>query len=248
MECPGCRAPMQTETLDGHLGRIVNVDICGRCQSLWFDGHESLSLTPASVLRLFKRIGEQSAGKPAAPVSGLACPRCGQAMSLVHDMQRNTRFQYLQCAGRHGRFITFFNFLREKDFIRPLSAAQVEQLRQNVSTVNCANCGGPIDVQFGAICPHCGSPLSMIDMHQAEALVHTLRNADEPRAIDPALPLRLIEARRDTEAAFATFHEEPGWFVQASSGGLVSAGLTAIAKWLNQRPATDEGNPRGSSS
>lgn len=227
---------MTAERLDSHLGHPVHVDICGACQSLWFDGRESLALTPASVLTLFRQIGELTTGKPAAPAEGLACPTCGQPMSLMHDMQRATRFQYLQCGERHGHFISFFNFLREKDFIRPLSAEQIEQLRQNVATVNCSNCGGPVDVQSGARCGHCGSPLSMIDMKQAEALVHTLRTADAPKALDPALPLRLLEVKRDAEAAFATFHEEPEWFVRASSAGLVAAGITAIATWLNKKP------------
>ena len=64
-------------------------------------------------------------------------------------MQRATRFSYLHCPNDHGRLTTFFDFLREKDFIRPLTAEQLQELRQNVQTVNCSNCGAPIDVTRG---------------------------------------------------------------------------------------------------
>ena len=124
----------------------------------------------------------------------------------THDRQRNTPFQYLRCPKDHGRLITFVEFLREKDFIRPLSAQQIDELRQSVQIVNCSNCGAPIDLATSSACGHCGSPLSMLDMKQAGALVAALREADRPdRPIDPTLPLRLERARREVEASFASF-------------------------------------------
>jgi hypothetical protein len=98
-------------------------------------------------------------------------------------------FQYLRCAHGHGRFITFFNFLREKNFIRPLTRQQIEEIRKTVQFVNCSNCGAPVDLAKGTSCAHCGTPLSMLDSKQAEAVVDQLKRASEPRAIDPALPL-----------------------------------------------------------
>ena len=68
---------------------------------------------------------------------------------------------------------------------------------------------------------HCGSPLSMLDMKQAGALVAALAEAEQPRPIDPALPLRLEQARREVDAAFASFERGPGWFDDVSRGGLV---------------------------
>ena len=54
-----------------------------------------------------------------------------------------------------------FDFLREKNFVRPLSADQLTALRQNVQSVNCSNCGAPIDLAKTSACGHCGSPLEV---------------------------------------------------------------------------------------
>ena len=153
------------------------------------------------------------------------------------DQQRQTKFEYRRCPKRHGRLISFFNFLREKDFIRPLSAAQIEALRRNVQTVNCSNCGAPVNLTTGAACAHCGSPLSMLDLGQAEALVAKLRGADQPAiqsAGIAALPLDLERARREVATAFASFEREPGWFDNVSSAGLVGAALGSLSRWLSK--------------
>ncbi len=105
------------------------------------------------------------------------CPRCQARLVPTHDLQRNTRFQYLRCPQEHGRLTTFYDFLREKNFITPLSPDQVAALRANVSTVQCSNCGAPIDLAHSSECRQCGSPLSMIDMAQARDLVAALQQA-----------------------------------------------------------------------
>jgi hypothetical protein len=236
MTCPNCHGDMTAMTLEAHQGRQVTIDLCHACQAFWFDGYESLQLAPASVLRLFRAIGEQ--GRAAAALSDRSrCPRCGLRLVPTHDRQRQTAFEYLRCPQRHGRLISFFNFLREKDFIRPLSPAQIAELRQNVQTVNCSNCGAPVDLAAGAACAHCGSPLSMLDLGQAEALVARLQGATAPAAkeIDPALPFALEQARREVAAAFAEFEREPGWYQNVSSAGLVGAALGSIARWWSSR-------------
>lgn len=227
---------MTAQTLDGHQGRTVEIDICAPCQAFWFDHYESLQLTPGATLRLFRAIGERAAARQ-HPLSVVAkCPRCRARLSPTHDMQRNVGFQYLRCPNRHGRLITFFDFLREKNFIRPLSAEQLADLRRNIQTVNCSNCGGPIDLTKGSACSHCRSPLSMLDLTQAESLIAQLQQAESgARAVDPALPMRLSQARREVEAAFAGFERQPGWFNQLSSTDLVTASLGAFARWLSSR-------------
>lgn len=236
MLCPSCAAPMTTQTLDAHQGRTIEIDICGGCQAFWFDHYESLQLTPGATLRLFRAIGEQAAARR-QPLSVVArCPRCQAHLAPTHDMQRNVGFQYLRCPNRHGRLITFFDFLREKNFIRPLSPEQLADLRKNIQTVNCSNCGGPVDLAKGSVCGHCRSPLSMLDMEQAGALIAQLQDADSgSRTIDPTLPMRLEQARREVDAAFGAFDRQPGWFDHVSSTDLVSAGLGAIARWLSSR-------------
>ena len=139
---------------------------------------------------------------------------------------------------------SFYNFLREKDFIRPLSAEQIEELRRNVQTINCANCGASIDLATDTVCAHCGSPLSMLDMKQAKALIDTLKEADANRSIDPAWPLRAELAKRQAESSFAAIDQwsdhsgdgSPGWVQQAQSASLVAAGIAAVAAWLKGRP------------
>jgi hypothetical protein len=224
---------MQEETLEGHNGRPVAIDVCTPCQSFWFDARESLSLTPRSTLTLFRVIGERTA-RAQAPASRTAkCPRCSGRLRATHDMQRATRFEYLNCPHGHGRLTTFFDFLKEKDFIRPLSAAQIAELRNSLDAVNCSNCGAPIDLSLRSDCAHCASPLSMLDMRQAEALVTQLREADQPRAaVDPSLPLQLARARREVEGSFRAMERDAVWFEDASTSGLVGAGLSAVARWL----------------
>jgi hypothetical protein len=148
-------------------------------------------------------------------------------------MQRSTRFEYLACPDRHGRLINFFNFLREKDFVRPLSPAQVAKLRAQIDSVNCSNCGAPIDLAKSSACGQCGSPLSMLDLSRAESLIETLQKADAgSRSVDPALPLQLERARRQVHAGFDAFERDAEWTREVSASGLVGAGLHALARWL----------------
>ena len=223
---------MTALSLEGHLGRTVDVDICDGCQALWFDKYESLQLSASSVLQLFRIIGQASGVK--AAVSAFAkCPRCDRRLRVMHDMQRSARFEYRGCPGNHGRLITFFNFLREKNFIKPLSPAQIEELRSKVRTINCSNCGASVDLAHGIACSHCGSPLSMLDLNQAEDLIAKLRQAGSgPQPVVPAPPA--ADAGRRSEAGFGRFAEEPGWYEQASTAGLVTAAIAAFAAWTGK--------------
>ena len=227
---------MHEETFDSHLGRSVVIDICHRCQCFWFDTRESVSLTPGSTLALFRVIGEKLTRPQHSNADVARCPRCKGRLRRTQDMQRTTRFEYLNCPNGHGRLISFFDFLREKDFIRPLTPQQITELRQNVGSVNCANCGGPVDLSKSAACSHCGTPLSMLDMKQAEKLVAQLQKA-EARAsqpVDPTLPIELLRARRETERAFAGIHDDDLWFKDVASTDLLGASLTTVARWLKK--------------
>jgi len=222
---------MERQTLAGHHGRAIVIDLCHPCQSFWFDAHESVHLSPGGTLALFRLIGEHAGRRPFSNADVAKCPRCKARLRLTQDMQRATRFSYLKCPNDHGRLTTFFDFLREKDFIRPLTPEQLQELRQNVQTVNCSNCGAPVDVMRAAACGHCRSPLSMLDLKQAGALVEQLQRADtrERQPIDPALPLALLRARREAEAAFPN-DRGADW----SPTDLVGAGLQAVASWLKR--------------
>jgi hypothetical protein len=226
---------MREERLGAHHGRAVAIDLCVPCQAIWFDARESLSLTPASTLALFRTIGERVA-RPEPPGADLEkCPRCRARLRRTHDLQRATRFEYRRCPNDHGRFITFYEFLREKDFIRPLTAAQRAELARTLDSINCSNCGAPVNLTERAACAHCGTPLSMLDLRQAEALVAQLQQA-EARAsqpVDPLLPLRLEQARREVEAMFVG--QPRSVSLDDLGGGLVGAGLKALARLLADR-------------
>jgi hypothetical protein len=234
MTCPSCATDTTKLTLAGHYGTAVTIDLCIACQAFWFDARESLQLTPASTLQLFARIGKESQEKKGAIRRAPTCPRCSLRLLATHDRQRDTPFEYWRCPDGHGRFITFFNFLREKSFIKTPSAAQLEALRQNFQTVNCSNCGAPIDLTRGSSCAHCGSPVAMLDLQQARKLITQLQDASLPTPIDPALPLNLLHARRDVEAAFASMEKSPDWWRDASSSGLVEASIGALTRWLTR--------------
>ena len=226
---------MQPQPLAAHMGREIEVELCRPCQSVWFDARENLQLTPGATLTMFRIIGE-NVSRPSLEDRDIAkCPRCHAQLRRTKDMQRNTRFEYFRCPNHHGRLTTFFDFLKEKDFIRPLTPQQIAELRKNVQIVNCSNCGAPIDLARRSDCAHCGSPLSMIDMHQAERVIAQLREAERTdKPIDPALPLALERARRQTESVFEGLQGRDGWEVEIGSLGLVGAGLGQLLRLLKR--------------
>ena len=231
--CPGCSAEMTSMTLDAHLSSPMVIDLCAACQALWFDKYESLKLSPSSTLKLMKFIGEHSGSIATPPSNTAKCPRCSSTLLQTHDMQRSTRFIYWRCGNDHGKFIRFFEFLKEKNFVRPLTPEQITELRQNIQTLNCSSCGAPIDLAASSVCSHCGSPVSMLDMNQPQKMLAELQKAAEPRPVDPALPYELAMAKRDMERSFGPDVSGSQWWSDTSSSGLVHAGLTAVAKWLS---------------
>ena len=159
---------LTTLALEGHTGTSVDIDVCKPCRAFWFDRHESLQLSPRATLSLFSLIGDQVTTARLPLGSVLKCPRCGSRLLQTQDRQRNTAFRYWRCPHDHGRLITYFDFLREKNFIKPLSQEQIDELRRKLRTVNCSNCGAPVDLAHRTICEHCDSPLSMVEWKAPE--------------------------------------------------------------------------------
>lgn len=197
---------MDRLTLDAVLGAKVDVDVCTQCRAFWFEPFETLHLTPASTLQLFSLIA--SAGPGGAFPAKSTCPACGAELVLTHDRQRNTPFTYWRCDHGHGRFTPFLDFLREKDFIKPLSPQQIAELRENVRTIHCANCGAPIDLAHDSACAHCGAPLSMLDMKKMAEMVN--RPAPQVLVLPP-------------------IHDH-------ASESLIELGLRTVEKWLGELP------------
>ena len=239
--CASCRAPMTALRLDGHYGVVVDLDLCHGCHGIWFDERESLRLTPGATLQLFQTIHDGSTVKRRTLVDRLQCPRCDLRLLPTHDRQRDTPFKYWRCGRRHGRFITFFDFLREKEFVRPLTAAQIAELRSQVRSVNCSNCGAPIDLQTASACGYCRTPLSMLDFAQVERMIAALSEAEARRVasermaqVDPALPIALLRERLHVERLFSQADHKSDWGTWSPSG-LVEAGIGAVVDLLRRR-------------
>jgi len=240
MNCPSCSQEMSQETVGGNYGKSVELDICHPCSAFWFDNLEELALSPEAVLHLFVVINDNRSPQRTPMGTALACPRCRQRLALTHDMQRSTRFSYWACPSDHGHFITFFEFLREKNFVRPLSAAEIATLKQNVRTVTCSSCGAPVNVETDAVCPYCRAPLSMLDAQQVQTVVDDLkREAAKHQTVDPGLPVRLLQDKVMVGRSFAGLEQGGNvsfnFTLSSSSGGLVEAGLAAVVALLKGR-------------
>ena len=214
MQCPNCSSEMNAMTMEAHLSAPVEIDLCTPCQSFWFDKYEDLKLSSGSTLQLMKLIGENSSPKGAPYSNVLPCPRCRSHLAFTHDLQGNTRFSYWRCPNDHGRFIGFLDFLREKSFIRALSAQEINELREKVQTVNCGNCGAAINLATDSVCAHCGSPISILDVKQPQQWVSDLKQAPEPMKFDPEM--------------FKVLEDD-------GSPSLLHDGLSAFGRWLSSR-------------
>jgi len=220
---------MQPERLPRKPFGEVTIDFCLPCQALWFDTLESAQLTPGSTLALFDTIRKSTPAGRALP-SLLSCPRCTKPLAVTHDVQHTTRFTYYRCLGGHGRFTPFVQFLREKNFIRPLSPAELVRLRQTIRVVQCSSCGAPVDLEKDAACPYCRAPIAILDPDAVSATIHELEAAEARRTtVDvDALVDGMLDAHRDAER-WQTYDRMPGGGVGVD---LVRLGLAAVATLL----------------
>lgn len=220
MICSGCSGTMSTLTLGKRLGSTIDIDYCAPCRLIWFDRYEDLQLSPAATLKLFGIITDRSSAA-AAPLPGvLRCPRCTSTLLKTHDIQRNTRFQYWRC-DQHGRLMTFIDFLRAKDFVRPLTPQQLSELRENVQTINCSHCGGTIDLAKDSVCGHCGAAISMLDLNQMAKTIGNLQAAAAPR--DPSDLATVVLAMKEREER-----------AELRPVNLVETGLDLLGAWLRK--------------
>jgi hypothetical protein len=228
---------MERRRFEAHYGRAVDLDLCHGCGLIWFDARESIALTPGAVLRLFAALDAHREQRHALADATLRCPRCRSPLRATVDRQRATTFSYWRCEADHGRLTTFFDFLREKNFVRPLSAERLAELRRYTSTVNCSACGAPVDLARESACAHCRAPLSMLDPDQVQAVVRELQRAEERRTtVDPTVAARLVADRAALERAFRGV---PTGLQAADLGGafgVVEAGVAALVRLLSDSP------------
>ena len=207
------------------------VDLCVSCQALWFDAFESTQLTPGATLALFDTIRKLPQASTRALPSRLSCPRCTEPLVVTHDLQRTTRFTYYRCPNGHGRFTPFVQFLREKDFIRPLSPEELARLRGTIRVVQCSSCGAPVDLEKDTACPYCRAPIAILDPDAVSATVHALQTAETKRTtVDvDALVDGMLDAHRNAPRG--------QWLAQDGAQGslgvdLLQLGLVAVSALL----------------
>lgn len=169
---------MRRLDLHAHYGTAVELDLCERCDWLWFDGTETARLDGPSLLAL---IGEM-ARSHALPHELLGrdprCPRCDGAVALVHNQSRWGRSSQLQCRRRHGAFQTFSQFLHEKGLVRAMSRVDRAKLLRDRGQIACVNCGGAVGAE-DETCRWCRSVPSLLDIAR---LAHAL---DPHETIEP---------------------------------------------------------------
>jgi Zn-finger nucleic acid-binding protein len=179
--CPSCRAPMQKQRFGRQPYGDVIIDVCWDCHALWFDQYESTTLTPRSVIDLFRLIHDHR-DKPARTLAdSMACPHCRARLAHTQDIQRTNRITYHRCPNGHGRLTTFFQFLREKQFVRSLSKLEIEGLRATVKQVRCSGCGAVVDLAKDPACSYCRSPISVLDAAAVEKTLAALDDAQRKR-------------------------------------------------------------------
>ena len=209
----------------------ITVDLCNGCHALWLDANESVQLTPAATIALFREVSAAGAAGAAArralPAT-MACPRCRRTLSPTQDLRHATRFTYWRCAQGHGRLTPFVQFLREKDFIRPLAPAELERLKAHVRTIRCSGCGAPVDLARDMVCSFCRAPVEAIDPEAIAKALKTLGDGETPRQrvnVDALADAILAPHRNQSGPSGANWDT-------ANVGDLIGAGLSLVVAAL----------------
>ncbi len=221
INCPSCVAACSSAVFTTHLNTPVEIDICWPCHLIWFDHLESTSLSPQSVIDLFRRIHAHRDDQRNIVSLAPRCPISREKLLLTNDIGRGGRFSYYRSPKGHGRLISFVQFLREKSFIRTLNDHEIESLSATVKQIRCSSCGAGINIEVDHVCTHCGSPISVLDEKAvAKALADLDAKANRPRHVPSTTP---------TYTPSYQSREAP-WQEPSSSGitDLVLTGLAAI--------------------
>lgn len=230
VDCPACRQGMTSVTLERRPLGTLDVDFCIDCQALWFDTYESSQLAPGSVLKLFGAIATVKPTQRRALPASLSCPRCTSVLQLTQDLQHATRFSYYRCLRGHGRYTPFVQFLREKDFIRPLAPAELEKLKLSIKTIRCSSCGAPVDLATATACPYCRAPIAALDQDAIERAIRSLSAAQQQQsAPQPDLLGENVLAMARVESAMKAQRTEERYGVVVD---IVALGINAVAALL----------------
>jgi hypothetical protein len=157
----------------------------------------------------------------------MPCPRCRATLAATQDLQRSTRFSYWRCPKSHGRFTPFVQFLREKSFVRPLSAAEIDRLKAHIRTIRCSGCGATVELARDMVCRYCRAPIEALDPDAVANTLAALQRAEVER--------NTVDIDRLADAILAQ-QPRPAWQERAGSTlagtttgvDLIGAGLTLL--------------------
>jgi hypothetical protein len=181
--CPGCAQTMTKRALPNHDAGQVCLDLCYPCHAIWFDRNESVQLAPGAVIELFRDIHARQDEPRRALPERFGCPRCRAPLALTHDLAKAGRFSYWRCPAEHGRLTPFFQFLREKQFVRSLTPAELGRVRAELKVVRCSSCGAPIDLEHDTACSFCKAPLAILDADAVQKALREWSDAAHPRPV-----------------------------------------------------------------
>jgi hypothetical protein len=224
---------MGTHRFQRKLTGAVALDLCFACQGIWFDEYESLQLTPAGVIELFKLIHEHRDDQRLPLTSPLRCPRCKERLIHSQDRVKSGLFNYLRCGQQHGRFITFAQFMIEKGFVRQLTGAELDELKLSIGVVRCTGCGAPVDIRKDSACTHCRAPIAILDTQAVEAALAGYQQAALKQAAPPD-PVLLAEAILFSERERSQRQRERGYGLNADIGDLLQDGVAMVWNMLRR--------------
>lgn len=189
--CPNCAQPMEAQDHPRRDNGRVRIDVCFPCGGIWFDVMESSALAPSAVIDLFRSIYAHRGDQTSPVASRMNCPRCRDALALSHDLGKAGPFTYFRCQRGDGRYTPFFQFLREKQFVRSMTGPERDRLRAQVRQIRCSGCGAPIDLETETQCRYCHAPVSFFDSASVEAALRSWNQTPRP-VLEPQRPaLRL---------------------------------------------------------
>ncbi|MCC6611224.1 MAG: zf-TFIIB domain-containing protein [Burkholderiales bacterium] len=213
-DCPNCAQPMENRRFDRHLNGAVAIDLCFPCHVIWFDQAESLQLAPEGVIELFKAINGRGKAERRPLEGRLDCPRCRGLLQRTSDFSKSGHFLYFRCVAGHGRLTPFFQFLREKQFVRSLNDAELARVRAEIRQVQCSSCGAPIDLERDTQCSHCGAPVAVLDADAVEKAVRMYAAAAAKLSPDPATVARAFR-EMEAQGQRARVADHPSWLDRA---------------------------------
>jgi hypothetical protein len=143
---------MQAQNLEHNYRGSVRVDVCFGCCGIWFDHLASIQLAPSAVVELFREVHSRNDTARRPLDKHLECPRCREQLTLSWDLGKAGRFSYFRCERGDGRFTPFFQFLREKQFVRSLTSVELQRVRAQVRQITCSQCEAPIDLEHSSEC------------------------------------------------------------------------------------------------